>query len=69
LKISSSAKGAVIWSIRVDYDIWDQLIQSEVHGELDHAVEETVSIPCCISMACHYGLLLLPLFMIEIMYQ
>ncbi|KAH9569032.1 hypothetical protein CY35_03G110900 [Sphagnum magellanicum] len=43
LKISSSAKRAVIWSLRVDYDISGQLFHSQVHGELDHAVEDTIN--------------------------
>jgi hypothetical protein len=43
LKISSSAKQAIIWSLRVEYDLWGQLFQSPVHGELDHAVEDTIN--------------------------
>jgi hypothetical protein len=52
LKISYSAEQAIIWSLRVEYfSAWDQLFQSQVHGELGRAVEDMVSIPCCISMA------------------
>ncbi|KAH9569021.1 hypothetical protein CY35_03G110200, partial [Sphagnum magellanicum] len=42
-KISSSAKPAIIWSLPVKYDIWGQLFQSQVHGELDHAVEDMIN--------------------------